>query len=68
MRLNSDWRRIVRKAKSVRWLAVAGVLSAIEMILPMYSDAFPRGVFALLTLFSVTAAFIARICVQKDFE
>ena len=47
-------------------MLLAGVLSAIEVILPFFQDSFPRGLFATLSGVSVGAAFIARLVAQKD--
>lgn len=66
MRLHQHWRKIVKKAWSFRLLAVAGLLSTCEIILPMFSDALPRGVFAVLTFLVITGAMLARLLVQKD--
>lgn len=64
MRLRSDWRWIVRKAWSFRLLVLAGVLSAAEMLLPLYVDDLPRGTFAALALVVITAAGVARVVAQ----
>jgi hypothetical protein len=47
-------------------MLLAGILSAIEVILPFFQDHFPRGVFAALSGISVGAAFVARLVAQKD--
>jgi hypothetical protein len=59
-------RRVLRRAGPVRLSLVAGVLSAAEVILPLYADAIPRGVFALLSLVTVTGAMLARAAVQQE--
>lgn len=68
MTLREDWQRIVRKAWSVRLMVLAGLLSATEMILPLFVDTLTRGVFAGLTLVSVTGAFVMRLVAQKDMQ
>lgn len=65
--LSDDWRRILRKAWSIRFIILAGLLSGAEVILPFFADAIPRGIFAVLSFAAVSAAFIARIVAQKDF-
>jgi hypothetical protein len=64
--LVSDWKDILKKAWSIRFIILAGVLSGLEVILPFFSDAIPRGTFALLSFSAVSAAFVARIIAQRD--
>jgi hypothetical protein len=66
MKLLEDWKEILRKAWSIRFIVLAGVLSGIEVILPFFADAIPRGVFAILSFAAVSAAFVSRIVAQKD--
>ena len=70
MTLNPDWKRILFRAWSVRFIFFAGLLSGLEVILPYLGDAFPipTGAFALLSVVITTAAFVARIVTQKDFK
>lgn len=48
MKLVANWRRILRKAWSVRQILLAGVLSGLEVALPCIGDAdlIPTGAFA----------------------
>lgn len=66
MKLIADWKRVVRKAWSIRLLLLAGVLSAFEVALPFFGDGMPRGTFAALSGLSVGGAFVARLLAQKD--
>ncbi len=68
MHLYDNWRDILKKAWSVRFMLLAGVLSAVEVALPFFEDHFPRGIFAALSGLAVGAAFIARLVAQKDLE
>lgn len=68
MRMRSDWKAIVKKAWSIRLMLLAGLLSAVEVVLPFFSDAMPRGVFAALSGLSVGGAFVARLVAQKDMR
>lgn len=63
--LNPDWRWIVRKAWSVRLMALAGLLSGLEVILPLFAHDLPRGVFAAVSLVVIPAALIARVVMQR---
>lgn len=66
MRLYSNWKEIVRKAWSIKFIILAGLLSAGEVILPMYGDMIPRNVFAVLSGLFCCAALVSRIVAQKD--
>lgn len=66
MTLTNDWKRIIRKAWSMRLALLAGLLSAAETILPVFEDAIPRGLFAGLSVLAITGAMVARVVVQKD--
>lgn len=66
MKLYADWKVILKKAWSIRFMLLAGVLSAIEVILPFFEDHFPRGLFAAMSGVAVGAAFVARLVAQKD--
>ena len=68
MTLDAKWKAILRKAWSVRFIALAGLLSACEVILPLYYDVMARGTFAALSFAAVFGAFAARIVAQKDLE
>ena len=66
MKLLADWKRILRRAWSIRFMLMAGILSGVETALPFFSEAMPHGVFAMLSGVSVGAAFVARLVAQKD--
>ena len=64
--LYDNWKDIVRRAWSIRFIILAGLLTGCEVVLPLFSDAIPAGLFAFLSFIAVTAAFISRIVAQKD--
>lgn len=70
MQLHSDWRRILKRAWSVRWMALAALLSCAEVALPFFEDVLPvpPGVFGLLTGLAVAGAFVSRIIAQEGFH
>lgn len=68
MKLLNDWKHVLRKAWSIRLTILAGLLSAAEVILPLFVDTLPRGIFSILTLIAVAGAFIARLTAQKEFS
>ena len=63
-----DWKRVLRKAWSVRLMAAASVLSGCEAVLPYTESFLPRGTFALISFVIVTLALFARFVAQKDLE
>lgn len=67
MRLSQDWKKIVRRAWSIRLMILAGLLSGAELILPLFADSIPRGAFAVLTMLAVSGAFVARLVAQQEF-
>ena len=64
MKLDHDWKRTLRHAWSVRWTALAAAMTGIEVVLPMFSDAMPRNIFAVLSFAATVAAMISRVLVQ----
>lgn len=68
MKLYTNWKEIVRKAWSIKFIILAGILSASEVILPLFFDYFDRGTFAVLSFVAVSGAFITRLIAQKDIE
>ena len=68
MKLLTDWRCIVRRAWSFRLMALACLLSGIEVALPMFATSFPRGPFAVLSLITTGAALAARLVAQKEMH
>jgi len=66
MKLYDNWKEILRKAWSIRFMAIAGILSGVEVILPLFHEDIPKNIFAALSMGFVTAAFIARLVAQRD--
>lgn len=65
MRLYDNWREILQRSWSLRFIIVAGLLSGCEIALPLIGDRFTPGVFAGLSFAFTAAAFIARLVAQK---
>ena len=68
LRLSEDWKNILKRAWSVRLMALAALLSGAEVMLPFFADELPRGVFAGFSALTVSAAFVARVLAQKDLS
>ena len=66
MKLYSNWKEILVKAWSIRFMLMAGVLSGIEVVLPLFHDSIPKNIFAALSMVFVTLAFVSRLVAQRD--
>lgn len=66
MKLYDNWKEILRKAWSIRFMVLAAVLSGIEVILPFFNESIPKNIFAALSFVCVSAAFVARLVAQRD--
>jgi hypothetical protein len=64
--LVTDWRAILRRAWSIRLMILAGLLSAAEVVLPLYVDTIPRGLFAGLSILATAGGFVARLLAQRN--
>ncbi|WP_128292021.1 hypothetical protein [Afifella aestuarii] len=68
MNLVWNWRRVLRHAWSLRLIALAALLSGLEVALPYADDLLPipPGLFALLSLLTTGGAFAARLIAQRS--
>jgi hypothetical protein len=66
-RLVRNWRAILKRAWSMRFMALAVVFSGLEVALPLLDGVLPihRGWFAALCGVSVAIAMIARLVMQR---
>lgn len=68
MALISNWREVLTRAWSVRFMIAAAVLSGVEFAIP-FLDGYlpiPQKVFAGLAALAATLAFVARFLVQSN--
>lgn len=68
MRLIDDWKKVLRYGWSIRLIVLAGLLSGLEIVLPMFGDVLPRKWFAALMFAITVAAFIARLTAQPKMD
>ena len=68
MKLLPDWRWLVRKTWSIRLAIFSALLSGIEVILPLFVDAMPRNVFAVLSMIAAIGAGVARVMAQPKMD
>ena len=68
MNLVANWRRVLKRAWSIRLMILAGALSGIEVILslPVVADRldWPQGLFAAASGLTTAGAFVARLLAQ----
>lgn len=64
MKIIDNARKVLRHAWSVRLGILAAVLSGAEVIVPLFVDAMPRTLFAVLSFLTVVAAVLARFVAQ----
>ena len=64
--LLDDWRRVARRAWSFRFSLVAAVFTVAEVVVPLFGDVLPRGVFVLLAFSASIGAAIARLVAQPE--
>lgn len=70
MKLVENWRAVLRCAWSVRLMIAAGILSGIEVALPLIDGwvEVPRGIFASFSGLVTAAAFVARLVAQNNIS
>ncbi len=68
MKLLPGWERILRRAWSIRLSIIAALFSGAEVILPLFVDAIPRNLFAILSFLTVVGAGIARVVAQPEIH
>jgi hypothetical protein len=66
--LLDDWRRVLRRAWSIRFSLLAAVFTAAEVVVPLFSDVLPRGLFVLLAFSASIGAAIARLVAQPEMH
>lgn len=66
--LLDDWRRVLRRAWSIRLSIVAAIFTAAEVVIPLFGDVLPRGVFMLLAFAASIGATVARIVAQPEMH
>lgn len=67
--LTTDWHKVLRHAWSIRFMAVAALLSFLEVVLPLVGTSLPLPpvAVALMIGLATAGAFVARIVAQKQF-
>ena len=66
--LLDDWRKIARRAWSIRLSIIAALFTAAEVVVPLFGDVLPHGVFVLLAFSASIGAAIARLVAQPEMH
>ena len=66
MTLHDNWQTLIRKAWSAKFMVLALLLTMAAVTLPLFSDAVPQKMFAVLSGLAVAGAFVSRLIAQKD--
>lgn len=68
MTLLPDWKRILKKAWSLRLMVVAAFFTGCEAILPFVDDVLAPRPLAIVAFVVVVGAMITRLMVQKGMD
>lgn len=72
MALHPDWKAILRKAWSVKFMLLAGAMSAGEVFMqimePAQAPLLPKGLFAALSGMLTAGALVARVLAQNEAQ
>jgi hypothetical protein len=68
MKLLPDWKNLLKRAWSIRLMAIAGLLTGLEAIIPLWVDSMPRHTFSMLSMAVITLAMVARLLAQQDID
>lgn len=70
MKLIDNWREVLRKAWSIKFMLFAGLLSGGEVVMSILqpSSTLPAGVFAALAGVVTSLALVARLLAQNEAE
>lgn len=63
--LIDDFERIYHRLWSVRFNFAAGIFAGLEIILPLFESAIPRGLFAGISVVATVCSAVARGIAQK---
>jgi hypothetical protein len=72
MQLQDDWKLVLRKAWSIRFILLAGFFSGLEALVQVVTlfvteiHGVPRGLFAILAFVASNGAFVTRLIAQRN--
>lgn len=66
--LIDNWRFLATRLWSIRLGMLAALLSGIEVVLPLFESAMPRGMFAISSFFVTVGAVVSRLVAQPSIH
>ncbi|MDR2014620.1 MAG: hypothetical protein LBP99_03225 [Azoarcus sp.] len=63
-----DWKHVLRRAWSIRLTILAAIFTAAEVVVPLFGDVLPRGLFVLLAFTASIGAALARLVAQPEMH
>lgn len=66
--LLEDWKRVLRRAWSIRLSLIAAFFTAAEVVMPLFIDVLPRNMFLVLAFITSIGAAIARLIAQPEMR
>jgi len=73
MKLVDDWKRILKRAWSIRLILLAGFFSGLEALIQVATLfieelPIPRGLFAAISFIAANGAFVTRLIAQQNMK
>lgn len=68
MRLKTEWRKALKKSRTVKLSAVAATLSSAQIALPYLTDIVPTKALALLAVLATIGAVVARLTHNEETD
>jgi hypothetical protein len=65
-----DWKKVLKKAWSIRFNILGIILGAVELALPILDQIYviPRGYFLVASVLAMVCGNVARLMSQKEFR
>jgi hypothetical protein len=68
LELLADWKNILKKAWSVRFVVFGGLCDGFVIALPYWSESIPRAPFTALAIAASIGALVSRVTPQKNMS
>ncbi|AXP07712.1 hypothetical protein SmphiM6_21 [Sinorhizobium phage phiM6] len=66
--IHKDWKKILKRAWSVRLMVLAAIFSGLEVAFPLFELNIPPRTFAIISGLLTAGALLTRFIAQKDFK
>lgn len=68
MKISDDWKVVLTKAWSMRFIMLSGVLSGVPTLVALFQGSIPNGPFITLSFIAVVCAGISRVIDQENLK